>query len=110
HFLGRSGRFFHGFDGLRRLWRESPIASSPQFPAPPRRVFSPVLLTSASPIHLVERNRSAVGKTANSLVTARRQQLAPSGRARLLLEPRRYAVLISGLTTHGGGHRPFLAV
>ena len=24
HFLGWSGRFFHGFDGLRRLWRESP--------------------------------------------------------------------------------------
>src|SRR5208337_4123667 len=29
----------------------------------------------------------------------RSQQLAPSGRARLLLEPRRSAVLISGLTT-----------
>ena len=24
HFLGWSGRFFHGFDGLRRLWPESP--------------------------------------------------------------------------------------
>ena len=34
----------------------------------------------------------------------------PSGRARLLLEPRRSAVLISGLTTHGGGLGPFLAV
>ena len=41
HFLGWSGRFFHGFDGLRRLWLESPIASSPQFLAPPRRVFFP---------------------------------------------------------------------
>ncbi len=41
HFLGWSGRFFHGFDGLRRLWLESPIASSPQFLAPPRRVLLP---------------------------------------------------------------------
>src|SRR5271157_3867102 len=24
HFLGWSGRFFHGFDGLRRLWLVSP--------------------------------------------------------------------------------------
>jgi hypothetical protein len=59
---------------------------------------------------LLERNRSAVGKTANSLVSPRRQQLAPSGRARLLLEPRRSAVLSSGLTPQGGGLGPFLAV
>jgi hypothetical protein len=59
---------------------------------------------------LLERNRFAVGKTAISLVSPRPQQLAPSGRARLLLEPRRSAVLISGLTTHGGGLGPFLAV
>ena len=62
-----------------------------------------------APVYL-ERNRFAVGKTAISLVSPRSQQLAPSGRARLLLEPRRSAVLISGLTTHGGGLGPFLAV
>ena len=64
---------------------------------------------------LLERNRFAVGKTAISLVSPRPQQLAPSGRARLLLEPRRSAGLISGLTTGppagvGGGLGPFLAV
>ena len=61
-------------------------------------------------IQALIRNRSTVGKTANSLVSPRRQQLAPSGRARLVLEPRRSAVLSSGLTTHGGGLGPFLAV
>ncbi len=58
----------------------------------------------------LERNRFAVGKTAISLVSPRPQQLAPSGRARLLREPRRSAVLSSGLTTQGGGLEPFLAV
>src|SRR5208337_760419 len=62
-----------------------------------------------------EQNRFAMGKTAISLVSPRPQQLAPSGRARLLLEPRRSAVLNSGLTTGppaglGGGLGPFLAV
>jgi len=44
HFLGFSWGFhgvFRGFDGLRRLWRESPEASSPHFLPPPRRVFFP---------------------------------------------------------------------
>src|SRR5208337_2295555 len=68
----------------------------------------------------LERNRSAVGKTANSLVYLRRQQLTPlpcGGPARLdpSLERRRSAVLISGLATGppagvGGGLGPFLAV
>ena len=68
----------------------------------------------------LERNRSAVGKTANSLVSPRRQQLTPlpcGGPARLdpSLERRRSAVLISGLATGppagvGGGLGPFLAV
>ena len=68
----------------------------------------------------LERNRSAVGKTANSLVYPRPQQLTPlpcGGPARLdlSLEPRRSAVLISGLATGppagvGGGLGPFLAV
>src|SRR5271166_4266485 len=68
----------------------------------------------------LERNRSAVGKTANSLVYPRRQQLTPlpcGGPARLdpSLEPTRSAVLISGLATGppagvGGGLRfPLLA-
>jgi len=68
----------------------------------------------------LERNRSAVGKTANSLVYPRRQQLTPlpcGGPARLdpSLERRRSAVLISGLATGppagvGGGLGAFLAV
>ena len=66
----------------------------------------------------LELNRSAVGKTANSLVYLRRQQLTPlscGGPARLdpSLGPRRSAVLISGLATGppagvGGGLGPFL--
>jgi len=68
----------------------------------------------------LERNRSVVGKTANSFVYPRRQQLTPlpcGGPARLdpSLERRRSAVLNSGLATGppagvGGGLGPFLAV
>ncbi len=63
----------------------------------------------------LERNCSAVGKTANSLVYPRRQQLTPlpcGGPARLdpSLEPRRSAVLISALATQGGRLGPFLSV
>ena len=67
----------------------------------------------------LERNRSVVGKTANSLVYPRRQQLTPlpcGGPARLdpSLEPGRAAVLISALATGppagvGGRLGPFLA-
>jgi hypothetical protein len=62
----------------------------------------------------LERIRSAVGKTANWLVYPRPQQLTPlpcGGPARLdpSLEPRRSAVLISALATHGGRLGPFLA-
>src|SRR5271157_5785377 len=39
---------FHGFSGLRHLWRESPQASSPHFPHPLRRVSSAFILTSFS--------------------------------------------------------------
>ena len=64
-----------------------------------------------------ERNRSAVGKTANSLVSPRPQQLTPSpAGARLdpCLEPRRSAVRISAWATGppagvGGGLGPFRA-
>ena len=34
HFLGWSGRFFHGFDGLRRLWLESPTSKLAPVPGP----------------------------------------------------------------------------
>src|SRR5271165_665712 len=40
---------FHGFHGLRRLWRESQSAISPHFLPPPRLVSSAFLLTSLSP-------------------------------------------------------------
>ena len=66
----------------------------------------------------LERNRSAVGKTANSLVSRRPQQLTPlpcGGPARLdpSLEPRRSAVLISALATGppaGSEFRVFLYI
>ena len=44
---------FHGFHGLRRLWRESQSASSPHFLPPPRRVSSAFLLTLLSPKPLI---------------------------------------------------------
>src|SRR5208282_3083211 len=44
---------FHGFHGLRRLWRESQSASSPHFLPPPCLVSSGFLLTSLSPKPLI---------------------------------------------------------
>ncbi len=101
------------------LWRPSPTAGA----VPRKQLKVYFLLPHARPVPVkvgLERNRSAVGKTANSLVSRRPQQLTPlpcGGPARLdpSLERRRSAVLISGLATGppagvGGGLGPFLAV
>ncbi len=107
-----------------------PLASSvyvhvPEAPSPFKRSMSVTSLLPSPGLPelqfpLLERNRSAVGTTASSLVSPRRPQLTPlpcGGLARLdrSLEPRRSAVLISALATGppagvGGELGPFLSV
>ncbi len=96
------------------LWRPSPTAGA----VPRKQLKVYFLLPHARPVPVkvgLERNRSAVGKTANSLVSRRPQQLTPlpcGGPARL--DP---SLELKGdppcsfpaLATQGGRLGPFLA-
>src|SRR5208337_5156024 len=107
---GKRSQFPAGGAGL---WRPSPTEGV----VPRKQLKVYFFLPHARPVPLkvgLELNRPAVGKTANSLVSPRRQQLTPlpcGGPARLdrPLEPRRSAVLISALAMQGGGSDRFWA-